>query len=230
VLANGFPHHQLFKFAQKKQQWNALVAATTLNAPPELTRQSAVLQASWGIYVKLEPARGAMTHEGKVLVQSNGTIEVTDRHGAVHSIDDATQAAYLRFISMLIAELVGLDAPNAHRERLREHDLGRLQHLHNVSGFSTRGLVFDHVTIRVPVKEALSLSPFAAEIDFAKFDALTRSARSDPASVVYGLDVVAEMSDRTLVWRFAPGCAPQGRVTLSETDPRFLAVLSITGS
>jgi hypothetical protein len=225
LMANGVPASGLFKFAQKKNEWNSRMKAGALQLPPEIS-DPRILKASWEVYEHLEPARSAMTHEGKVRILPNGTLEVKDRKGVVHAIDDKTQASYLRFISMLITELMGVRSADAQTSLLREYDLGRLQHLHTVTGFRTTGLVYDHVTIKIPPHLAKALDPYVAEIDFAHFDAEMRQKRS-PGAMVYGLDVVAETPDRTLTWRFPAGRVPQGVAMLEESDPKLLPFLSV---
>jgi hypothetical protein len=224
--ANGVGASGLFRFAQKKREWSSRWVAGTLLLPPRLT-DARILRAFWDIYDHLEPARGALTHEGKVRVLPNGTIEVKDRNNHLHTMDDAAQASYLRLISLMSADLIGSHSPDAHTARICEYDLGRLQHLHSVTGLHTTGFIYDHVTLKIPVANATSIDPYVAEVDFAIYDAAARRTRPDPSSMIYSLEVVAETPTRVLTWRFPPGRVPQGAATLDEADPQYLAFLSV---
>lgn len=227
MRANG---ENAWRFKEKLDAYDRFLKAGTLHQPQEFTRKPHIANAFWELYRKFVNARNALTHGPIARYGSNGFLLEIDKGKPSLPFDVHMQAAYLRIVGLVAAELISLKGVfNSYHDALVENDLATLAPIHGTSSFKKRSIRFTALRLKVGKKSAKQLDPYICNIDFPYFR--RRMEKMFPVGtggeLFYTFEVIAKADGRDLFWGIPPEKIPNASQELREDDPLFQPFLKI---
>ncbi len=218
-----------WRFSDKRDAYNDLRNRGSLMEPPLFSAWPDLSHAFWELYRVFAPYRGAVVHNGGLVMSNNGTMTVTTNRQRL-SLTSEDQAAYTSAMCSIAAHLIAGQPLAGYLRTVVENDFARLAGHHRLRRFVLRPARLQWLRVRVPVSLLRNAFPFSVEIDFSMLRRAMERAYSSGSSghLFFSASIHVEDQAREAVWDLPVEAVPKTPTVLQEGDPVFDRYLRIT--